>query len=83
VRRSLKSPTAQLEAYADVVKPWATNGEGRLGNWPVYAMATGSALAMATSANAGIIYSGPLALTASVPPSSPGAGANNPRRSNH
>ena len=32
---------------------------GRLGNWPIYAAAAGSALAMATSASASIIYFGP------------------------
>jgi hypothetical protein len=38
----------------------------RLGNWPVYAAATGSAMAMATNASAGAIYSGFQNLTASV-----------------
>ncbi len=38
----------------------------RLGNWPVYAAATGSAMAMATNASAGVIYSGIQNLTASV-----------------
>jgi hypothetical protein len=68
VRRSAKTLSAQLDAHSAAVKPLAANGAARLANWSVYAVATGSALAMATSANAGIIYSGPLALTKSITP---------------
>ena len=39
----------------------------RTGNWPIYAAATGSALAMATGASASIIYSGPIDATVSPP----------------
>lgn len=46
----------------------------RMGNWPAYAAVTGSALAMATTASAGIIYSGPLSITASPPGTQRGTG---------
>jgi hypothetical protein len=68
MRRSPKSLNAQLDAYAATAKSSAANGRERLRNWSVFAMATGSALAMATSANASIIYSGPLSVTKSIPP---------------
>jgi PEP-CTERM motif len=56
----------QLEVYSATSKSVTStsNWRDRLGSWPMYAAATASALACATSASAGIIYSGPLDLTA-------------------
>jgi hypothetical protein len=73
MRRIRENLKAQLGSYAAAAKPLIANGGGRLGNWPVYAVATGSALAMATSASASIIYSGPLAISKSIPPVGPSA----------
>src|SRR5688572_18176749 len=51
----------KLRSYEASAKSLVTTRENsRFGSWPVYAAATGSALAMATAAGAGIIYSGPL-----------------------
>jgi len=51
-----------LQAYADSVEAGVTRSfRQRLGSWPVYAAAAGSALALSTSAMAStIIFSGPL-----------------------
>jgi hypothetical protein len=49
----------QLEAYAAVAKSPRPNARRRWGNWPMYAAATGAALAGASAASAEIIYSGP------------------------
>lgn len=40
---------------------------GRAGNWPIYAAAAGSALAMATNASASIIYSGIIDASVTAP----------------
>src|SRR5688572_22595611 len=54
----------KLRSYEASAKSLVTTRENsRFGSWPVYAAATGSALAMATAAGAGIIYSGPLGPT--------------------
>jgi PEP-CTERM motif len=60
-----------LKAKLDAYEASSAVGSGaaakkRHRTWPVYA-AAGSGLAMATSAEAGIVYSGPLNLTASIP----------------
>jgi MYXO-CTERM domain-containing protein len=60
---------SQLEAYSVAVKPIgaAADWRERLGSWPLYAMAAGSALALVTSAEAStIIYSGPQNVTGHV-----------------
>jgi hypothetical protein len=59
---------SQLEDYSAAAKAGATKAtlRQRMGNWPVYAAATGSALAMTTSASAGIIYSGRPAIITST-----------------
>jgi hypothetical protein len=52
----------ELERYTSAARSGATLAtlRQRLGNWPAYAAAAGSALAMATSASAGVIsYTGP------------------------
>jgi PEP-CTERM motif len=49
----------QLEAYAAVAKSPGQNARRRWGRWPIYAAATGAALAGASAASADIIYSGP------------------------
>ena len=52
----------QLDAYAVANSPKRAH-HSRLGSWPVYAAATGAALAGATAASADIIYSGPINLS--------------------
>jgi hypothetical protein len=54
----------QLEAYAIASSP-ARNPQSRWGKWPIYAAATGAAIAGASAASADIIYSGPLNLSGS------------------
>jgi hypothetical protein len=49
----------QLEAYA-IASPLERNPQNRWGKWPIYAAATGAALAVASAASADIIYSGPI-----------------------
>lgn len=51
---------AQLSGYSAIARISATAGTfyRRTGNWPIYAAATGSALAMATGASASLITSG-------------------------
>ena len=66
MRRKPKNLNTQLDAYAVAVKPLTISG-GRIGNWPIYAVATGSALAMATAAHAQIISSAGTPITVSVP----------------
>lgn len=59
----------RLDTYSSAARSNAVRAtlRQRLGNWPVYAAVTGSALAAATSALAGsIVYSGPLSITAAV-----------------
>ena len=56
-----------LKAKLDAYEASSAVGSGaaakkRQRTWPVYAAAAGSGLAMATSAEAGIVYSGPLNL---------------------
>jgi len=52
---------AALDAYFAAVKPRTADWKDSLGTWPMYAVATGSALAFATSASAStIVYSGPV-----------------------
>jgi hypothetical protein len=60
----------QLTSYSAAVRVSAAVGSlrRRLGNWPIYAAATGSALAMATGASAGIIYSGIEDISVTAPP---------------
>jgi hypothetical protein len=62
----------KLDAYSDTVESVANSEgwRGRLGRWPVYAAATGSALAMATSADASIIH-GFANVSVSVPRGNP------------
>ena len=60
-----------LKAKLDAYEASSAVGSGaaakkRQRTWPVYAAAAGSGLAMATSAEAGIVYSGPLNLSASI-----------------
>jgi hypothetical protein len=52
---------SRLNDYSAVVRisVVASALNGRVGRWPIYAAAAGSALAMATSASASIIYHGP------------------------
>jgi hypothetical protein len=58
---------AKLDAYeASSAVGIGAAAKKRQRTWPVYAAAAGSGLAMATSAEAGIVYSGPLNLTASI-----------------
>jgi hypothetical protein len=60
----------RLEDYASSARAGATRAtlRQRMGNWPIYAAATGSALAMATSASAsGITYSGVLDQNLTIP----------------
>jgi PEP-CTERM motif len=56
----------QLEAYAAVAKSPGQNARRRWGKWPIYAAATGAALAGASAASADIIYSGVQDLTATA-----------------
>jgi PEP-CTERM motif len=53
----------QLDAYAAVGRLPECNPRGRWGKWPIYAVATGAALAGASAASADIFYSGPLNLS--------------------
>jgi hypothetical protein len=55
----------QLEAYA-IASPPERNPQSRWGNWPIYAAATGAALAVASAASADIIYSGPINISGSA-----------------
>jgi hypothetical protein len=73
----------QLERYSRSARPRVTLAtiKRQMGNWPAYAAASGSALAMATSASAGIIYSGPISITASAPGSSTLGNASKNQRS--
>lgn len=66
---------ASLEAYTSAVQTAAESRSWseRLGSWPVYAAAAGSALALGTSAAASIIYSGIQNFTVSVTAGYPGA----------
>lgn len=59
----------RLSDYSAVTRvSAAANGQHRrVGNWPIYAAAAGSALAMATSASASIIYSGPESISVTAP----------------
>lgn len=50
----------QLEAYAAVGRLPERNPRGRWGKWPIYAAATGAALAGASAASADIFSSGPI-----------------------
>jgi hypothetical protein len=50
----------QLEAYDAVAKSPESRARSRWGKWPIYAAATGAALAGASAASADIIYSGPI-----------------------
>jgi hypothetical protein len=57
-----------LESQLDAYEALSAVGSGaaakkRQRSWPVYAAAAGSGLAMATSAEAGIVYSGPQNVT--------------------
>ena len=66
----------QLESYAVASKSFLGIQNRRMQHktWYLYAAASGSALALATSASADIIYSGVQNITVSVPPlASPGA----------
>ena len=62
---------SRLKTYGSSARTEATRAtlRQRMGNWPMYAAATGSALAMATTASAGIIsFTGaPLTTTAAIP----------------
>jgi hypothetical protein len=50
----------RLSLYATAARTTAAGKlHGRIGTWPVYAAAVGSAMAMATNASASIIYCGP------------------------
>jgi hypothetical protein len=73
-RNNGKDLDASLEAYSAAVDIAAPSGSrsDRLGSWPIYAAAAGSALALSTSAAAGIIYSGIQNFTVSVTASAPG-----------
>ena len=83
MRRKPKNLETQLDAYAVAVKP-LTAGGGRMGNWPIYAVATGSALAMATAANASIIASTGAPIFASLPHfSALGSNARSTRKNIH
>jgi len=64
----------RLEDYASRARSAGTRAtlRQRMGNWPIYAAATGSAMAMATSASAGIIYSGVLSKNLAIPASQRG-----------
>lgn len=61
-RREAAHDTARLDRrlsdYSTAARLWAaaTNPHRRVGNWPIYAAAAGSALAMATNASADIIH---------------------------
>ena len=59
---NLKAKLDAYEASSAVVSGAAAKKRQR--TWPVYAAAAGSGLAMATSAEAGIVYSGPQNVTA-------------------
>jgi hypothetical protein len=48
----------RLHGYVAILSAGAKNVRRRTGNWPIYAAATGSALAMATGASASLITSG-------------------------
>ena len=69
--RQVKTLQSGLQEYSAAVKRPATDWKERLGSWPLYAAATGSALAFATSAHAGTIYSGVQNLQISVPEAGP------------
>ena len=77
MRRTLSDRTTAdtlesgLEAYSAAVRRPASDWKERLGAWPMYAAVTGAALATATSAHAGIVYSGPQNLAISVPEAGP------------
>ena len=59
---------SRLDAYAmSAAVNRSAHWRDKLGNWPVYAAAAGSAFALTTSATADIIYSGPQNLTATGP----------------
>jgi hypothetical protein len=60
----LKAKLLAYEASSAVGSSAAAKKRQR--TWPVYAAAAGSGLAMATSAEAGIVYSGPLNLSAAI-----------------
>jgi hypothetical protein len=55
----------QLEAYA-IASPPERNPQSHWGTWPIYAAATGAALAGASAASADIIYSGPINISGSA-----------------
>jgi hypothetical protein len=54
-----RSLSQQLEAYVVAVRANRGRWKDRFGSWRAYAAAVGSGLALATSAEADIIYSGP------------------------
>jgi hypothetical protein len=63
----------QLEAYAVTAQANRGRWQERLGSWPAYAAAVGSGLALASAADAAIIYSGPENITvAATAPGTPG-----------
>ncbi|HEV2446443.1 MAG TPA: PEP-CTERM sorting domain-containing protein [Candidatus Sulfopaludibacter sp.] len=74
-RRNLED---RLTAYSATSKSVAAlwNWKDRLGCWPTYCAATAAALAGVTSASAGVIYSGPVNFTVSVPTSGFNTAAN-------
>jgi hypothetical protein len=61
MQRNGSSLSSRLAAYATAAK-----AVGAPKNWPIYAAAAGSALALSTSASASIIYSGPQNLSLHV-----------------
>jgi hypothetical protein len=64
----------RLDAYATSVQANRASGwKERLGGWRPYAAALGSGLALTTAADADIIYSGPLNLSASINASNVGS----------
>lgn len=58
IGRDSTSLSARLEEYSAFVRVSAATLRARTGNWPIYAAAVGSALAMGTNASASIIYYG-------------------------
>ncbi len=55
------------------VSPRNPSSRKHFGNWRAFATACGASMAAVTGADAGIVYSGPVNLTISIPPSQGGA----------
>ena len=68
-QKSADGLKGRLENYSAAARAGAAKStlRQRMGNWPIYAAATGSAMAMATNASAGIIYYSGAPITASAP----------------